>query len=45
MPVQELNLLDNMLSGSLPPSWGSAASNLTSLSLSNNHFTGAAMRL
>ena len=45
MPVQELNLMNNTLSGSLPPSWGSAASNLTSLSLSQNHITGAVMHL
>ena len=41
MPIQELNVLHNTLSGLLPPSWGSPASNLTQLSLSENLFTGA----
>ena len=45
MPVRELNLLHNALSGVLPPSWGSPASNLSSLSLSENLFTGGAMPL
>ena len=42
MPVQELDLMNNTLSGLLPPAWGSAASKLTSLSLGDNLFTGGA---
>lgn len=45
MPVHKLDLINNTLSGLLPPSWGSAASNLSSLSLSDNHLTGGALHL
>ena len=45
MPIQSLNLRNNTLSGVLPPSWGSAASNLSSLTLTNNFLTGVALHL
>ena len=45
MPLHELNLRNNTLSGVLPPSWGSVASNLSSLALSYNYLTGVALHL
>ena len=45
MPVRELSLKNNTLSGLLPPIWGTAASNLTSLRLSENLITGGALHL